>query len=125
MHEASLVRSLLQQVEQLLRAHGGAAVQNITVEVGPLSGVEPLLVLEAFQRLAPDSPAAAAATLQIEEVALEAACGDCGSGFQVHSFRFQCPACGSQAVRVTGGDEFRLLSIGIAPSEHELRPGVI
>jgi hydrogenase nickel incorporation protein HypA/HybF len=114
MHEASLVRSLLEQVEQLLREHGGAAVEQITVQVGPLSGVEPLLVLEAFQRLAPDWPAAAAAALEIEEVALEAECGDCGAGFEIHSFRFQCPVCGSQAVRVIRGDEFRLLSIGIA-----------
>ena len=51
MHEESLVRSLLHQVEDLAQQHHATEVEDIEVEIGPLSGVEPLLVREAFERL--------------------------------------------------------------------------
>jgi hypothetical protein len=51
MHEESLVRSLLHQVEDLARQHHATEVDDIEVEIGPLSGVESLLVQEAFERL--------------------------------------------------------------------------
>ena len=52
MHEASLVESLLEQVQTLVSEHGGGDVEVVEVEIGPLSGVEPELVDLAFQRLA-------------------------------------------------------------------------
>ena len=53
MHEHSLVRSLLDQVEQLRRENGAVSVDVVTVEIGPLSGVEPDLIHSAFEQLAP------------------------------------------------------------------------
>ena len=50
MHEASLARALLNQVAQIARDRQGQAVLEVIVQVGPLSGVEPLLLVEAFSR---------------------------------------------------------------------------
>ena len=55
MHEESLIRSLLRQVDQLKQIHQGLEVEEIEVEVGPLSGVEPLLLKDAFERLKSES----------------------------------------------------------------------
>ncbi len=69
MHERSLVRSLLKQVQQLCTEHAASEVAEIEVEIGPLSGVEPLLVREAFDMLSKDS-VGGAAQLMIREIPL-------------------------------------------------------
>jgi hydrogenase nickel incorporation protein HypA/HybF len=116
MHETSLTQSLLSQVERVLAQHRGTAVEEIEVEVGPLSGVEPLLLRAAFERLAPES-ASQGAALTIREVPLEAICRSCDAvPFVVESFSFRCPLCGSTSVRTTRGDEFRLLNVTIRQS---------
>jgi hydrogenase nickel incorporation protein HypA/HybF len=123
MHETALVRSLLAQVEHLRHEHGGASVERIVVEIGPLSGVEPLLVRGAFEEFAPLTDTAATAELQIEETPLAAECNGCQAEFKIPAFQFVCPACGSTAVRVTRGDEFRLLSVDIAVPAEDARSG--
>lgn len=112
MHETSLVRSLLMQVEQIAAQHGSACVTRVEVEVGPLSGVEPLLVRSAFDRLV-DRSRWPSAELAIEEVSLEARCRSCGAEFSIEDFAFRCPRCASSSVRVTRGDQFRLLNVSI------------
>jgi hydrogenase nickel incorporation protein HypA/HybF len=96
----------------MLVQHGGTAVEEIEVEVGPLSGVEPVLLQEAFERLAPNS-ASRGAALKIREVPLEAVCESCQGAFVVESYCFHCPNCGSTSVRTTRGDEYRLLKVTI------------
>ena len=115
MHEASLVRTLLRKVTDLLAEHQGDSVETIIVELGPLSGVEPLLVQSAFDQLVSQSPLAGA-QLMINEIPLEAKCRECQALFEVESFRFLCPTCGATNVQVVRGDEFRLLSITIQQS---------
>jgi len=110
MHEYSLVRSLLSQVAGLLP--GESAVEEIRLEIGPLAGVEPLLVSTAFSQLIEGSPLEAA-RLSIIEVPLDAVCDACRHAFSVIAFHFQCPECGSSHVRVVRGDEVRLLEITI------------
>jgi hydrogenase nickel incorporation protein HypA/HybF len=112
MHEMSLVRSLLTQVERLAAEHAATAVTEIEVEIGPLSGVEPVLVREAFDLLVATS-AVPHATLKIDQVPLLCRCGDCRQQFELVSFRFKCPHCGSTEVQITSGDQFRLLNVTI------------
>lgn len=110
MHEFSLVRSLLDQVDQVVAEHGGRVAVEICVELGPLSGVEPVLVKSAFEQLA-DSSSARGAMLRIDEVPLTAKCSACDTEFEIIDFRFQCPACGSRDTQTTRGDTFRLMSV--------------
>ncbi len=120
MHETSLVLSLLRQAATILQSHRGAAVEQIRVEIGPLSGVEPLLVASAFDRLVEDSDCRGA-NLVIEEVSLDARCESCSREFVIERFRFVCPNCSSRSVRVVRGEEFRLLDLVIR--EHESAVG--
>ena len=110
MHEFSLVRTWLQQVDRVVADHGGRAAVAVCVEVGPLSGVEPLLVKSAFEQLS-DTSSARGATLSIDEVPLTAKCSACDSEFEVIDFRFACPACGSGETQTIRGDAFRLMSV--------------
>ncbi len=112
MHEYSLVRSLLTQVRAVMKDESVAEVAEVSVSIGPLSGVEPALVQAAFDRLRA-TIGLGGTTLTISETALQAKCCDCGLDFDVQQFVFQCPSCCSCAVRVTGGDEFRLLNLTV------------
>ena len=112
MHESSLVRALLRQVTTLVERSGGGSVLKIHVEVGPLSGVESMLLAAAFERLAPESPHADA-RLAITEVPLLVECEDCGRHFEPPGFRFRCPRCSSNSTRVIRGDGLILESIDV------------
>lgn len=116
MHEASLVANLLRQVEELVRSRGGTRAAAICVEAGPLSGIEPLLFREAFGRLRVGT-IADGAELTIEAVELQLRCRACRAEYATERLRFQCPACDSGDVDVTGGDGVALKSITIVVNE--------
>ena len=116
MHEESLIRSLLRQVDELMLTHQGVAVEEIEVEVGPLSGVEPFLLMDAFERLKSES-SSSTGRLSIVEVGLDVLCRDCQCKSQLKNFHFACHECGSTSVQILCGDEFRLLSVRM--QQHE------
>lgn len=110
MHEASLVRSLIKQIERLCEQHDAHVATEVVVEIGPLSGVETLLVREAFTALRPGT-CVENARLTIEEIPLTAVCRECRREFEIVDYRFACRNCGSKQVRIIRGDEFRLLNV--------------
>ena len=118
MHERSLVSALLIQVSDVLKRNGGDRVNDIRLEVGPLSGVEKSLIEIAFQELSTGTLAEGSA-LVIDEVPLTIHCLECGNESTLGSFDFQCEFCGSQRVQVTGGDALRLISVTIEEGEPE------
>ena len=114
MHEYSLVRALFGEVEKLASTSGKGIVTEVRVQIGPLSGVEPLLLCSAFADLVPHS-AIPAAELIVAEVPLTADCLDCGQECEVAEFRFRCPHCKATRLRVTGGDAMVLENITMEP----------
>lgn len=110
MHEESLIRSLLHQVAELSQQHHATAVEEIEVEVGPLSGVEPLLLQDAFQRLR-DEFSWPKVELSVLEVGLDVLCGSCQCESQLRDFHFVCRECGSTSLQILRGDAFRLLNV--------------
>jgi hydrogenase nickel incorporation protein HypA/HybF len=112
MHETSLVAALLRQVDRVCAEHGASDAAEVRVQLGPLSGVEPLLVSAAFERLK-NGTLAARARLTIENVPLEAVCLDCGLEGEVRDFHFRCSHCGHDGLRIVRGDGFQLISVTI------------
>ncbi len=110
MHELSVCQALLIQVEDLARKKAAASVERITVECGPLSGVEPILLKDAFaiMRL---GGIAAAAELSIVSPRVSIECRECGRRNETRPNRLVCAACGGFRTRVIAGDELRLRSI--------------
>jgi hydrogenase nickel incorporation protein HypA/HybF len=120
MHEASLVASLLRQVEALVAQNGGGLVKEIRVSIGPLAGVEPRLFEEAFQRLRTGS-VADSSTLAVDHIPLSARCRGCSVEYQSDELTFVCPECGGRNVDVTSGDAVILESfLIIASTETEV-----
>lgn len=110
MHERSLVRALLRQVEGLSAEYPTSRVVQVRVRVGEFSGVEPDLLAMAYDDLVGETPFSGA-ELAMDRVPLEATCDDCGCSFRIERYKFQCSTCGSRRLSVQGGEELLLESV--------------
>jgi len=113
MHERGLVQTLMEQVRQAILPALPETVRTIRMSMGPLAGVEPLLVREAFVDLR-QLAGFTQAELLIDETELTARCGLCNHTFQVEHFLFQCPQCESRKVDVVAGDHCCLISVDVS-----------
>jgi hydrogenase nickel incorporation protein HypA/HybF len=109
-HELSICQALLTQVAALAAARSGAVVARITIEVGPLAGIEPAQLATAFATLRLGS-CAAQAELLIETTAVRIRCTACGAQSQTRPNRLVCGACGGFRIRILAGEELRLRRI--------------
>jgi hydrogenase nickel incorporation protein HypA/HybF len=106
-HELSVCQDLLTQVTEIAARRGASVVERITIEVGPLSGVEPALLAAAFEVMR-GGGCAARAVLSIESTAVTIACLVCGSSSLTQANRLVCTVCGGFRTRIVAGDELRL-----------------
>lgn len=113
MHERSLVNRLLKQAREIADAHGGGFIEEIRIQLGPMSGVEPLLVRTAFDDLRV-TQLAGTVRLLIEYVELEARCQICTKTFEPVDFSFACPLCGAVDTEIIRGADVILESICVS-----------
>lgn len=107
MHEYSLARTLLHEVEKIVRRERAADARRVVVTIGEFSGVDPDLLEMAFKDVCEQS-SHVNTELSIERVALEARCQSCSNDFLVERFRFVCPLCDSGSVEIIRGEEMIL-----------------
>lgn len=112
MHEMSLVKSLISQVRKIKNDNRAESVESVTVEIGPLSGVEAELVQEAYEKII-NHANIGNASLNLREVPLEILCRECERSSVVKDLELHCSACSSRHVQITKGDEFRLIDVAI------------
>ncbi len=110
MHEYSVARVLLNQVEVLARRLNRGPATAIHVSIGEFSGIEGDLLEMAFQQLCAESPLAGT-RLVVRRIPLEAECEECGIPFEVQAFHFVCPRCESRQVKIVRGEELMLDSV--------------
>jgi hydrogenase nickel incorporation protein HypA/HybF len=106
---------MLSQVTDIARDYGSmglaeATVDRITIEIGPLSGVEPSLLRSAFDVMRAKG-CAAAAELVIEPVGVQVGCASCGEISAATANRLICALCGGYRTSVVSGQELRLLRV--------------
>jgi len=110
MHELSICQSLLDQVERIAQDHRATRVERILLRVGPLSGVEPALLRNAYP-LAAAGTIAESADLVIEAAPVRVHCKDCGAETDAAPNRLLCGACGGWQTRLISGDELLLANL--------------
>ena len=117
MHELSVCQALLTQVADLAIRHRANVVHKIVIRVGPLAGVEPALLAQAFP-LASAGTLAEAAELVIEELPLRVRCETCGAESAAQPHRLVCGDCGDWHTRLTSGDELLLASVELSHEDN-------
>lgn len=119
MHELSVCQALLTQVESIAREHGAARVTTVELRIGPLSGVEPQLLEQAFA-IASAGTVAEEAGLILESLPVRISCGQCGEVTDALPNRLVCGHCGDWHTRLVSGDELlmtRVELVKVAPGE--------
>lgn len=112
MHEISIAEGLLELVcEEATRA-AATRVRAIRLAVGPLAGVEPAALTQAFD-VASRGSVAEGAQLRLDAPPGRASCMGCGADFEVLSRDQPCPTCASHRWLLTRGDELRLVELEV------------
>jgi len=110
MHELSVCQALLSQVTILAAARNAVAVSAVTIEVGPLAGVDGQLPVNAFAIMRRGSCAEDAELIVVSlDVTVE--CLACGLQSPAQPNRLVCSSCGGFRTRIVAGDELRLRSV--------------
>lgn len=109
-HELSVCRALLAEVERIAVERSAHGVQAIHVQIGVLSGVESALLETAWPSASAGS-LAENAHLVIERMPLRVRCLDCGAESETAPSRLLCGACGSLHTHLISGDELLLVSL--------------
>ena len=113
MHELSVCRFLIKKAEEIAEGEGAEKVTLIGVQVGPLAGVDPDLLAEAFPAASQGS-LAEGAELRIRETPIQVRCSKCGAESDVKANYLVCGLCGSQDTQLISGNELMMASIEFA-----------
>ncbi|MEJ1963612.1 MAG: hydrogenase maturation nickel metallochaperone HypA [Gammaproteobacteria bacterium] len=116
MHELSVVQALLREIDAIAVANGASTVRRVTVQIGPLSGVDPGLLARAFES-ARGGGRIARAELIFESLTVTVRCRECGGESVVAPNRLLCGACGGYRTTLITGDELLLRSVELEPRE--------
>jgi hydrogenase nickel incorporation protein HypA/HybF len=118
MHELAICNELISQVEAISRRHSGR-VRQVDVGIGPLSGVEPRLLEDAYG-LACAGTCAEGSRLGIQPVNIRVRCRSCGAESEAAPNRLLCGQCGDWHTDLLSGDELLLLRVELETREDPL-----
>ncbi len=110
MHELSVCQAMLAQVEAIAAREKARSVASILIRIGPLSGVVPDLLQQAFT-IARAGTLAAEAELVTEVQPIRIRCLECDAESEAQPNRLLCGACGGYRTQVISGDELLLASV--------------
>jgi hydrogenase nickel incorporation protein HypA/HybF len=117
MHELSVCLSLLDQVRAIAAERGASRVTRIELKIGPLSGIERDLLLNAWP-LASAGTLAVDAEIIVDESEVVVRCNTCGAESTAQPNRLVCGKCGDFRTVLQSGDEMILerLELDSAPA---------
>jgi hydrogenase nickel incorporation protein HypA/HybF len=107
MHELAICQALIEQVKKIAFDEHAVLVSDIHVSIGPLSGVESVLLKNAFP-IAAAGTVARAAVLHLRENPVRIMCESCGAETEVAVNRLVCGNCEDWRTRLVSGDELLL-----------------
>lgn len=110
MHELSVCQALIEQVELIVHRHQAREARRLVLRIGPLSGVEPHLVEQAFP-IARAGTVAADAELVIDSLPVTVCCIGCGDTTSALPNRLVCASCGDWHTTLVSGDELELFRV--------------
>jgi len=112
MHEMSLCESILDILKEQAEKDHFSQVKRVSVDIGPLSCVEPEALQFGFDVVMKGS-LAEGAVLEIERPPAEALCLACFKTVPVKARFDSCPECGSDALQVVSGEELKIRELEV------------
>ena len=118
MHELAVCQALIEQVETIARERHARRVDIICVSIGPLSGVEPRLLEQAFP-VASAGTVAGGASLELDCLPLRVRCQQCRHVTDALPSRLICGNCGDWHTDLVSGDELILSRVELLQDDSE------
>ena len=112
MHELAVTQSILDICQRHAQQAGASKITDINLLIGQFSSIVDDSVRFYWDMIS-EGTLAHGAILHFNRIPGEMTCGACGHVFQPTDRDFLCSACGSNRVRITRGEEFRVESIDI------------
>ena len=114
MHEMALTGEILKVVLQFAEENLANRVLTVQLRIGVMRDFSEEWIQRYFDYLSRDT-AAESAKIQIERVPVTVYCSCCDITFHTSAWQEKtvCPSCSDNRVRLSGGDEFTIESIGV------------
>ncbi len=109
MHELGLCNEMVHTLEDLMKKENLSHIQEITVEIGEITGVLPRYMEECWGP-ASENTRLEGAKLNIVFIPAKASCKKCGREY-LTSENEKCPDCGSEEKELLNGFEFEITEI--------------
>jgi len=110
MHELSLATEVIELASREAGKNDITSLSGIVIEVGDLSGVEADIFQSALEMIVKDT-ILEHAVVQLVRTPGKGFCNACKREFEMHDRMGFCDVCGSFPSVISGGQEFRVLSI--------------
>ena len=110
MHEFSMAIEVIKLAQREAEKNSASVIQEITVEVGDLSGVEADAFETALEMLVKGS-ILENATISILRTSGKGKCNSCNTEFEMNHRMATCPQCQCFPSEISGGEEFRVVSL--------------
>jgi hydrogenase nickel incorporation protein HypA/HybF len=112
MHELSVTESLLEIAQRHAAQAGARRVTDLYLVIGRLASIVDDSVQFYWDTIS-QGTVCEGAQLHFERVPGKLQCLSCGETYLLQQDLIPCPKCGSDQVKVLGGTEFQLESIGV------------
>jgi len=109
-HELAICQSLVGQLDEIAGDHPDKRVVVVHLQVGPLSGVVPELLEDAFP-IASAGTAAENARLKFHNTSIRVHCPKCGADSDANTNNLTCSQCGNWQTELIAGDELILQQV--------------
>jgi hydrogenase nickel incorporation protein HypA/HybF len=110
MHEFSMAIEVINLAQREAEKNSATSIREITIEVGDLSGVEADAFMSALELLVDDS-ILHKAKICIVKTPGKGLCNGCNLEFEMNQRMATCPICQCFPSSISGGDEFRVVSL--------------
>ena len=110
MHELSLANEVIDLASREAKKNNIDLVKEIVIEIGDLSGVEADTFKSALEMIVKDT-ILEHAELQLIRTSGKGKCNSCDREFEMKNRLDVCPLCSCFPSEISGGQEFRVLSI--------------
>jgi hydrogenase nickel incorporation protein HypA/HybF len=121
-HEIGIAENVLGIVERAAGENGFAAVREVVLEVGRLSGVDAEALRFAFEVIA-EGTVLQGATITLETPGVLLACRACGREYETDLVDTACPRCGASDFSVARGRDLLVRSVAGEAAPERTSPG--
>lgn len=113
MHELPITQSIVKIACEEAEKHNAKKVYEIRIKVGELSGLVPECI-QYYYDIVSEGTIAKGAKIIVDKVQMKMHCNECSYEDEFSNVEgSSCPRCGSNSVKVLGGNEFYIESMEV------------